>query len=1029
MSSLIGNNMLVGSASYVPPYTIDNSVRINDDDSAFLSKAYDSSGNRKTWTYSVWTKRGEIDQNNDGLLNCDVGATFGAIGFIGTSAQAITVIDHTFSGGSYQTQLQSNAMFVDPSAWYHVVVAYDTTQSTDTNRVKIWINGEQVTSFATETYPAEDFDGNINYGNGVKLTAIGKNPATADYYDGYVAEAHFLDGVVATPSDFAETNSKTNQWVPKEYTGSYGTNGFYLKFNSAALNTSFTDSSSNAFTITAGGDVHNSQTVKKVGASSINFDGTGDYLEVPDSSDWDFGSGSWTIEGWFYVTNWNTDSFIWNHYEDGNNYLGVRVISGGDLNVIARTTSGYTQNIDFTSVNLSTSTWTHLAIVRDTSAGNFVIYKDGVSVGTSADATAMANVTGTARINDDRKNSAYWTGYMDEFRVSDVARYTGTFTPSTTEFTSDSNTLLLIHSNWGGGLGEDSSGNGNTFTANNIVATDQMIDTPTNNFATLNPLVAPTSSEPTFSEGNLQTVDAAGWGGSSTIEQSSGKWYAEFYVKAHTSTVQHVVGVAYDPARTSEANEYPGRYDSGWGYYGNDGKSVTNGAFSTYGDTYDDGDIIGVALNLDDNELKFYKNNTVQNSGTALSITAAKSYAFAVGNAAGAPTTTWVANFGADSSFAGSVTAQGNKDGNDKGDFYYTPPSGFLALCTDNLSTPEIELPGEHFNTVLYSSDNTNNRAITGVGFQPDLLWIKRRNGTSSNTIYDVIRGASDAETSTLYTNSNSAEALTTDELDSFDSDGFTIDTGINGTGQTWVTHSWKAGGTGVSNTEGSLDATVSANTTAGFSIVRMDEDGTGGTATVGHGLSKAPELVIGKPFDAGDHWRVGSDYQASWATPMRLDTTAAEYSGPDCFDSTAPTATLVTMGSDGLNNTGYRSMLYCFHSVDGYSKIGSYEGNGNSDGPFIYTGFKPEFFLIKNIDAIEGWNMWDGTREPYNQLSKKISPNTNDAEYTANTTTYAIDFLSNGVKLWTNYSAVNASNTFLYYAVAKSPFKYSNAR
>ena len=341
-------------------------------------------------------------------------------------------------------------------------------------------------------------------------------------------------------------------------------------------------------------------------------------------------------------------------------------------------------------------------------------------------------------------------------------------------------------------------------------------------------------------------------------------------------------------------------------------------------------------------------------------------------------------------------------------------------------------MPGEHFNTVLYSSDNTNNRAITGVGFQPDLLWIKRRNGTSSNTIYDVIRGASDAETSTLYTNSNSAEALTTDELDSFDSDGFTIDTGINGTGQTWVTHSWKAGGTGVSNTEGSLDATVSANTTAGFSIVRMDEDGTGSAATVGHGLTQAPELVIGKPFNVADHWRVGSDYQTSWATPMRLDTTAAEYSGPDCFNSTAPTATLVTMGADGLNNVGppaYRSILYCFHSVEGYSKVGGYEGNGDADGAFIYLGFRPSLFLCKNIDAVEGWELWDNKRDPYNVTSIKLSPDTTDAEYTANETTYAIDFLSNGVKLRTSYSAVNASNTFLYVAFAESPFKYSNAR
>ena len=314
------------------------------------------------------------------------------------------------------------------------------------------------------------------------------------------------------------------------------------------------------------------------------------------------------------------------------------------------------------------------------------------------------------------------------------------------------------------------------------------------------------------------------------------------------------------------------------------------------------------------------------------------------------------------------------------------------------------------------------------MGFQPDWLWVKIRDATGAHTILDVIRGTD----SFLESNTDGAAETSTATIDSFDSDGFTVTdyANTNQDTKTFVAWNWKAGGAGVSNTEGSLDATVSANTTAGFSIVRMDEDGTGAAATVGHGLTQAPELVIGKPMNAADSWRVGSDFLTSWAYIMRLQTTVAEFSFPNAFNSTAPTATLVTMGSDGLNNSGppaYRSILYCFHSVEGYSKVGSYVGNGNADGTFIYTGFRPAWILVKNTTATgNNWEMWDNKRDTYNIMNHLLEASSIGARITS----AEVDFVSNGFKVRSTSDAMNDSGeNLLYLAFAESPFKYSNAR
>jgi len=372
-------------------------------------------------------------------------------------------------------------------------------------------------------------------------------------------------------------------------------------------------------------------------------------------------------------------------------------------------------------------------------------------------------------------------------------------------------------------------------------------------------------------------------------------------------------------------------------------------------------------------------------------------------------------NFGQDSSFAGNKTAQGNQDSNSIGDFYYTPPTDFLALCTSNLPDPAV-IPSEHFNTVLYSGTGSS-ASITGVGFQPDKVWIKSRNQTYHHELFDVIRGASYR----LQSNNMDAQAYDTATLTSFDADGFSAAGGYrtNSSGTTYVAWNWKAGGTGVSNTNGSITSTVSANADAGFSIVGWAN--TGSAVTIGHGLSSTPELIISKMRSAFGSWFNHSKSGAATQI-LRLNTTHALHNH-DVFNNTYPTSSVFSYKHGDAEDF----IAYCFHSVDGYSKVGSYEGNSSDDGTFVYCGFRPKFILMKNVDgATQDWYIFDTERETYNIVDDYLRPNLSNAE--TNYSAGALDIVSNGFKLRKNNAEWNTA-THIFYAIAESPFKYTNAR
>jgi hypothetical protein len=337
----------------------------------------------------------------------------------------------------------------------------------------------------------------------------------------------------------------------------------------------------------------------------------------------------------------------------------------------------------------------------------------------------------------------------------------------------------------------------------------------------------------------------------------------------------------------------------------------------------------------------------------------------------------------------------------------------------------DIDKPSDYFNTKLTTGTGST-QAVTGLGFQPDFLWGKRRDSTGNNTIFDVVRGI----TKGLETNSTGAEFTSTDYYDSFDSDGFTIASGSggcgNGSGQTAVQWNWLADNTsGSSNTDGSITSTVSANTTSGFSIVSYT--GTGSNATIGHGLGSTLSMIIQKNLTAGTHsWNVYHKNLTSAGYNLNLNDTYAEFTSATTWNSTAPTSSVFSVGTDtNANESGSGHIAYCFAEKKGFSKFGSYTGNGSTDGTFVYLGFKPAFVMIKRTDSTGSWPIEDSARSPSNSSMQVLYSNLNNAEETLNP---YFDLLSNGFKIrWTS-TFINASGgNYIYMAFAENPFVTSS--
>jgi hypothetical protein len=587
------------------------------------------------------------------------------------------------------------------------------------------------------------------------------------------------------------------------------------------------------------------------------------------------------------------------------------------------------------------------------------------------------------------------------------------------------------------GLGKDVSGNGNYWDTNNISVTagvtyDSMVDTPTNNYATLNPLaVGPCA---TMSDGATRLTVNAGTNSSfgySTIGVTTGKWYYEVTNDVGNTDGTHFVyaGVATKLDAASMVQESFADYRSdGATYSGSStgGRPTWNGA----------GTVIGVAIDCDNGAIYFANANTWITSGVP---TSGASRTGAITTYTGGSKTLFggLGVFNTTPSITGCVNF-GQRP------FTYTPPTGFQALCTANMPAVAIPQPKKHFDAATWTGANTAaGNAVSGLLFQPDFVWSKPRSVAYLHNLFDVVRGTGKR----LSSDSTAAESTnhTNGYLSAFNADGFTTSAGAtnnenwNQTSATYVGWNWKAGGNAntfnkdgvgyasmaaASLTNGTIAAAgISVNTTAGFSVVKWQAANNG---TVGHGLGVAPKFIVRLDRTTGHNHPV---YHASMnATPQNgalyLSLTNAYTADATVWNNTAPTSTTFSTGTDVA--AGDNLIAYCFAEIAGYSKFGSYVGNGSANGPFVFCGFGPRYVLIKRIDAgANNWIVLDTARGSYNVVGPNLYANLANAENTPN----YIDSVANGFKLRVATDAdVNGNgNTYVYAAFAEHPFGGSN--
>jgi hypothetical protein len=570
----------------------------------------------------------------------------------------------------------------------------------------------------------------------------------------------------------------------------------------------------------------------------------------------------------------------------------------------------------------------------------------------------------------------------------------------------------------------------NNWMPNNISVTsgvtyDSMIDSPTNaasgtqpvgNYCVLNPIDKAAAAS--WTNGNLSYSQPTGVGGiKGTFGVSSGKWYWEVVPTANGQ----IIGVCpiTVAGQTADFTTAQGAY----GYYWTNGNKYVNGVSSAYGASYAANDVIGVALDLAALTITFYKNNVSQGAITGVP---AGTYCAGITNAAGI-TTTGNINFG-------------------QQPFTYTPPSGYQALCTANLATPTIKNGAQYMAATTYTgtgATQTITNTVNSKSFQPDLVWIKSRSAATNHNLFDAIRGT----TNYLISNSTAANASNVNTLTAFGSTGFTLGSdassiGVNVNTATYVGWQWLAGsGTTSSNPNGSITSTVCVNTTAGFSIVTSASNVTTG-GTLGHGLGVAPAMILLKNRAVVANW--GVYHQSANASPasggMYLNLTNAFTSSAGFWNSVAPTSTVFSIGSSFAGGGANDILAYCFAPITGYSAFGSYTGNGSTDGPFVYCGFKPRWIMVKGSTYASNWNIIDSSRTSYNaDTAINLWLRANDAtaagdisgvNFSGAGLNGYVDFLSNGFKFRGAASDVNSNtNTLIYAAFAENPFNISRAR
>jgi len=759
-------------------------------------------------------------------------------------------------------------------------------------------------------------------------------------------------------------------------------------------------------------------------SSSLIFDGSTHYLSHTTSGT---SSGQDQITVSFWIKNWKPDTSTFNH-------IWSALQGGSDMCFYMALTTTHTIRFYFDDAPsgsvgptyfdtpmafTDTSRWYHVHLKVDlnqsTTAEKYQVWVDGVQQTfsyTVQNGVQETNVdlfqNGTTHnIGRYIVNSSQHLGmYLAELHAVDGTAHdptdfgnfdaNGIWIPKTVtgidygtngfylDFSDNTSTTTL---------GEDQAGS-NDWTLNNLATTDQVSDSPTDNFATLNPAIQQVGTGNTYSEGNLKiqnTSDST----QSTIKMTSGYWYAEATKNANGDNQIGVTSNRVDAGFGTNTFRRAWRDDNGSPKWLTDDGTAGSGTAESLAVN----DVLGIAIDLENDAIYFSKNGTWMNSGdptSGASKTGAiwtdlglhNDWVFYVGSNANSANVTW--NFGQRA-------------------FAETPPTGYLALSEDNITVDDQNLES------------------------PDFVWIKSRSDAYSSRIFDAVRGADKvlvSDTTAAEFDGGGATYLT-----SFNSNGFTLTSNIsvNGSSKTYVAWCWKAP-TSFSNGAGENGATIASSgkvsTESGFSIVDLTDPDTGASYEVKHGLGSPPEMFFIKKTNTTSDWSVyhkdvGNDKRLVLNDPGGQSGSSSVY-----FGSTTPTSSVVTIGS-GLS-TGDDWIMYCFHSVEGFSKFGSFSGNNSTDGPFIYLGFRPALFMVKCTNTTGSWYCYDTTRLDYNVMGSQGQPiawDTTAGEDTGADASWYVDALSNGIKIRNNSGFDNGTNSFIYMAFAENPFKYSNAR